>query len=149
MLPPGLAFSVANNLGLLFWAALAVSLFVENSRRPVWLTTGFIVPAAWGALYIVLIWQGLRVAEGGFDSIEGVRSLFANDSALAAGWLHYLAFDLFVGTWIARDSVAARIHGLLVLPCLALTLFFGPAGFLLYLVIRLAFRREAAPETSK
>ena len=47
----------------------------------------------------------MRAAEGGgFGSIAEVRALFANDSALAAGWLHYLAFDLFVGAWIAREG---------------------------------------------
>ena len=146
VLDPAFAFGLANNFGLLAWAALALSLFVAPARRFVWPATQFVIPAAWAILYVILLAQGLPAAEGGFDSIEGVRGLFADDSALTAGWLHYLAFDLFVGTWIARDSVERRIHGLLVLPCLVLTLLFGPGGFLLYLLLRLAFRGHAGKE---
>lgn len=147
MLDPAFAFGLANNFGLLAWAALLVSLFVPRIRRFVWPATQFAVPLAWAVLYVVLLAQGLPEAEGGFNSIEGVRGLFANDSALTAGWLHYLAFDLFVGTWIARDSVERGVHALLAAPCLALTLMFGPAGLLAYFLLRLAFGRRPAMET--
>lgn len=147
MLDPAFAFGFANNFGLLAWAALLVSLFVPRIRGIVWPTTQFAFPLAWAALYVILLAQGLPVAEGGFDSIAGVRGLFANDSALTAGWLHYLAFDLFVGTWIARDSVERRVHSLLVAPCLPLTLMFGPAGLLAYFLLRLAFGRRTRTET--
>ncbi|MET1111145.1 MAG: ABA4-like family protein [Allosphingosinicella sp.] len=148
LLDPAFAFALANNFGLLAWAALLLSLFVARVRGFVWPATQFAVPLAWALLYVVLLAQGLPVAEGGFDSIEGVRGLFANDSALAAGWLHYLAFDLFVGTWIARDSVDRRVPALLVAPCLALTLMFGPAGLLVYFLLRLTFARRARTETA-
>ncbi len=148
MLDPAFAFGFANNFGLLAWAALLLSLFVPKIRAFVWSLTQFAVPLAWAALYVVLLAQGLPQAEGGFDSIAGVRGLFANDSALTAGWLHYLAFDLFVGTWIARDSVERRVHPLLVAPCLPLTLMFGPAGLLAYFLLRLAFGRHSQTETA-
>ncbi len=147
MLDPAFAFGFANNFGLLAWAALLLSLFVPKLRRFVWPATQFAIPLAWAALYVVLLARGLPKAEGGFDSIEGVRGLFANDSALTAGWLHYLAFDLFVGTWIARDSAERGMHGLMVAPCLALTLLAGPAGLLGYIILRLAFGRRPKTET--
>ena len=148
MLDPSLAFGITNNVGLLFWAALIVSLFVARARPLVWPVTQFVVPALWAVLYVLLLAQGLPQAEGGFDSIAGIRGLFANDSALTAGWLHYLAFDLFVGTWIARDSVERRIPALVVAPCLVLTLIFGPSGLLAYFLLRLAFGRRASTETA-
>lgn len=147
MLDPAFAFGFANNFGLLAWAALLLSLFVPKVRRFVWPATQFAIPLAWAALYVVLLAQGLPEAQGGFDSIEGVRGLFANDSALTAGWLHYLAFDLFVGTWIARDSAERGVHAFLVAPCLALTLMFGPAGLLAYFLLRLVFGRPTSTET--
>lgn len=147
MLDPAFVFGFANNFGLLAWAALLLSLFVPRIRGFVWPATQFAVPLAWAVLYVILIAQGLPEAEGGFDSIAGVRGLFANDSALTAGWLHYLAFDLFVGTWIARDSAERGVHALLVAPCLGLTLMFGPAGLLAYFILRLAFGRRAKTET--
>ena len=53
------------------------------------------------------------------------------------GWIHYLAFDLFVGAWEVRDAQARGIHHLLVIPCLFLTLMAGPGGLLLYWAIRI------------
>jgi hypothetical protein len=147
LLDPAFAFGFANNFGLLAWAALLLSLFVPKARRFVWPATQFAIPLAWAALYAILLAQALPVAEGGFDSIAGVRGLFANDSALSAGWLHYLAFDLFVGTWIARDCAERRVPALLVAPCLVLTLLAGPVGLLAYFILRLAFRRRAKTET--
>ncbi|MDT9071476.1 abscisic acid-deficient protein Aba4 family protein, partial [Escherichia coli] len=64
---------------------------------------------------------------GGFGSIAEVRQLFANDASLTAGWIHYLAFDLMVGTLIARDAVRAGVPAVFTLPALVLTFLFGPA----------------------
>jgi hypothetical protein len=146
VLDPNIAFGFANNFGLLAWLALLASLFVPRIRPWTWPVTQFVIPAIWAVAYVILLIQGLPEAEGSFSSIAGVRGLFESDNALAAGWLHYLAFDMFVGTWIARDSVERRIHGLLVIPCLALTLMFGPSGLLLYLLLRLAAGRRADPQ---
>ena len=150
MLDPSIVFGFTNSFGLIAWAALALSLFVATLRTPVWTVTQFVIPGLWAVAYILLLWDGWGQAEGGgFSSIEQVRALFSIDSSLTAGWLHYLAFDLFVGTWIAREAVKAGIPGLLVVPCLILTLLFGPAGLLLFLIIRLAFgRRRQATETA-
>ncbi|HNK59325.1 MAG TPA: ABA4-like family protein, partial [Leptospiraceae bacterium] len=76
-------------------------------------------------------------AEGGFSTLDGVASLFKNKNALLAGWVHYLVFDLFVGTWEWRDSIQNNISHFILVPCLFLTLMFGPAGFLIYYLIRL------------
>ena len=71
-----------------------------------------------------------------------MRALFANDAALDAGWLHYLAFDLFVGTWIVRQGLLDRLHPLLLLVCLPVTFMLGPVGFLLFLLERAVFSRR-------
>ena len=59
------------------------------------------------------------------------------ESALA-GWTHYLAFDLFIGAWEVRTARAERIPFLAVVPCLALTFLFGPAGYLAFSALRAA-----------
>ncbi|HEU6452531.1 MAG TPA: ABA4-like family protein, partial [Gemmatimonadaceae bacterium] len=68
---------------------------------------------------------------------------FENPWALLAGWVHYLAFDLFVGGWEVRDAQRRGIPHLLVVPALVLTFLFGPGGLLLYLAIRSLVRRKA------
>jgi hypothetical protein len=73
---------------------------------------------------------------GGFSSLSSVALLFQNRDLLLAGWVHYLAFDLLVGSWEVRDAQRIGIRHYLVVPCLVLTFLFGPAGWLLYLLLR-------------
>lgn len=149
MLEPNSAFSIAGLGAMLGWAGLLVSLFMASARPIIWRATTFIIPALIAVAYVLLLGQAMQQnAQGGFGSIAEVRSLFANDSALAAGWIHYLAFDLFIGSWIVRDGIERRIPRLLIVPSLPLTFLAGPAGLLLYFAIRLAFARRAKPEAS-
>ncbi len=59
---------------------------------------------------------------------------------MLAGWIHYLAFDLFVGSWEVSDARANGIHHLLVVPCLLATFMAGPIGLALYFAIKYASR---------
>lgn len=146
MMDPALAFDLAGKLAMAGWLALIVSLFAKAARPYVWPATQLAIPALLAVAYGLLLVVGIEEsAGGGFGSIEQVRNLFASDSALAAGWLHYLAFDLFVGTWIVRDGLARGLHPLLLLICLPLTFLFGPTGLLLYALMRVALGR--APKT--
>jgi hypothetical protein len=70
------------------------------------------------------------------DSLASLRIGFLNDKVLIAAWAHYLIFDLFVGTWIAKKCLEENISNWIKLPSLLLTLIFGPVGFLLFIVIR-------------
>jgi hypothetical protein len=140
MLAPAQIFSVANTIALVCWIAIAISLFAAAARIWIQRITGFWVPGFFAIIYLYCILKGFgNSPDGGFGSIVAVRALFSNDSALTAGWLHYLAFDLFVGTWIARQGTLERLHPLLLLLCLPVTFMLGPVGFLLYLIIRSLF----------
>ena len=86
--------------------------------------------------YLLLANIGQSPADGGFGSLAAVSVLFTVDELLLAGWVHYLAFDLFVGAWEVRDSQSRGIHHLLVIPCLLATFMAGPAGLLLYWILR-------------
>ena len=147
MLDPSSVFGLAGNLAMLGWLALLVALFVKRARQYAFPAAQFVIPAILGAGYVLLIWQGRAGFEsGGFGSIEAVRALFANDAALAAGWLHYLAFDLFIGAWISRDAAGRGVSPLIVLPCLPLTFLLGPAGLLLYLAARAVLANKEAAQ---
>lgn len=101
--------------------------------------TSAIVPALFAATYVILIRTGFEEApDGGFGSVEEVRALFSSDAGLVAGWLHFLAFDLFIGTWIVRTGLAERLPRVLLLVCLPLTFMLGPIGLLVFLGVRLA-----------
>lgn len=145
MLDPSFIFSLAGKLAMLGWLSLIVALFFRPARQYAFPAAQFVIPAILAVGYILMIWQGRAGFEtGGFGSIEAVRALFANDAALTAGWLHYLAFDLFVGAWISRDAANRGISPLIVLPSLPLTFLFGPVGLLLYLAARAALPSKEA-----
>ena len=131
-------FAIANAIALVSWVLLVVL-----PRRP-WVTsivTGTTVPALFAVAYIAIIASEWRGSPGGFSTLDAVGALFGNRWLLLAGWLHYLAFDLLVGTWEVRDARQRGIPHLAVVPCLALTFMFGPAGWAAYAVVRQAIAR--------
>ena len=69
-------------------------------------------------------------------NIAGLRNLFMSDGGLVMGWTHYLAFDLFVGQWIAKDADNKGFHRLVQAPILLLTFVMAPVGLLIWLIMR-------------
>jgi hypothetical protein len=139
---PERLFSIANALAAVSWLLL---LLLPRRRWVIDIVTGQVVPALFAVLYIGLVVTMFGRSDGGFSTLAGVATLFANPWMLLAGWMHYLAFDLLIGTWEVRDAQARGIPHLLVAPCLILTFLFGPAGWLLYLTVRSAVRRDGQP----
>ena len=125
-------FSILNLMTVAAWLPLV---FLPRVR---WTSTHLpvVMPLLLAVIYVVLVAATLARSEGGFSSLAGVRALFDNPWALLAGWTHYLAFDLFIGGWEVRDAQSRGIPHLLIVPALVLTFLFGPAGLLLYQVIR-------------
>lgn len=130
---PDLIFSTANLLALLAWILLAL---FPRRRIVVDVIVGIAVPVMLAAVYSVIVATTWSASEGGFSSLPDVAMLFNNRWMLLAGWVHYLAFDLLIGRWEVHDARERGIPHLLVLPCLALTFLFGPAGWLLYQAVR-------------
>jgi len=132
-------FSMVNLLALIAW-------------------TGLILLPRWPALLSAILYLGIGLLcliyatgligllsglipnpQGGganFTTIEGVRSIFGSDGGVTIGWTHYLAFDLFVGLWIARDGDAKNISRLIQAPVLLATFMAGPLGLLVWLGLR-------------
>lgn len=133
-------FAICNTTALISWIALIAG--------PRWrVVTGTIQWGAVGALsllYAVLVSVFFfRVEGGGYSSLEQVQTLLADRHIALAGWIHYLAFDLFVGLWIAARADALQISRLIQAPILAATFMFGPFGFLLFQAVRLAMGLSA------
>lgn len=132
-------FSMVNLLALIAW-------------------TGLILLPRWPALLSGILYLGIGLLcliyatgligllsglipnpQGGganFTTIEGVRSIFGSDGGVTIGWTHYLAFDLFIGLWIARDGDAKNISRLIQAPVLLATFMAGPLGLLVWLGLR-------------
>jgi hypothetical protein len=128
---PDAIFTVANAAVLPGWLLLIFAPGWTYTRRLV--PAVIAVPLALCYVYLLATHWG---DAGDFNSLAGVGRLFADPYVLLGGWIHYLAFDLFVGAWIARDAQRAGIPHLAILPCLLLSFLLGPAGLLLYWLIR-------------
>ena len=126
-------FSLCNSLVLPGWLLLIV---LPRWKWTAQVITSVIMPFLLGLLYLYLLLVYFGKAGGSFGSLAGVTELFQNPHILLAGWLHYLAFDLFIGSWEVRDAQRLEISHWLVIPCLILTFLFGPVGLGLYFVIR-------------
>ena len=138
--PEGL-FKFANLFALAGWVALVTGIV---TNRP-WLRdrlARMYWPLAISAGYTLAIAAGWSTGKGGFFSLADVRQLFANDWFLLAGWMHYLAFDLFIAAWVAAEAKRANLAPLALVPVLPLVFLFGPLGFLLFQVVRFTGQRR-------
>ena len=131
------AFAVAGQLALIGWLSLAM---MPRWRGVSAALAGWIIPGLLSLGYLVLIAVFWRDAQGGFSSLDGVATLFQSRQILLAGWVHYLAFDLFVGNWILRRSQEERLPHLLMAPVLLATFLFGPIGYLAFLLLKTSAR---------
>ena len=137
-------FTLTNVVAFVGWAILA---FLPRSRTVnsivMYACVGLLC-LAYAAMFVALF-GGLvdpaRVAGGPPPdltnySVEGLRAWFMSDGSIVLGWTHYLAFDLFVGLWIARDADAKGFRRPAQLPVLFLVLMAGPIGLLVWLIVR-------------
>jgi hypothetical protein len=132
-----LLFSVSGLVVMPAWFALAgIPFWYPSIVR--WIQWS--VPTLLGLAYLALIWVYWGSSTGGYDSLAAVRELFTSDGLLLAGWLHYLAFDLFIGAWMVEQAQRSGIAHGWVLPCLPLTFLFGPIGLLAFYFVLLLHR---------
>jgi hypothetical protein len=134
-----LLFSICGKVVLPGWLLLIVAPRWKWTTR---LIASVLLPGLMGAVYVYLIAANIGKAEGSFNTLAGVASLFKTPELLLAGWVHYLAFDLFVGCWEVRDAQRLGVRHWLVIPCLILTLMLGPSGLLAYFVVRWISTRQ-------
>jgi hypothetical protein len=82
---------------------------------------------------------------GGFElysGLDGLYSMFANETLLLIFWLHFLAISLFTGAWIVRDAKKFIIPKIIIILSLILTYFTGPVGLVFYWFIRIFFAKK-------
>ena len=144
-------FSIINSIALVAWILL-----ILGPRGPK--TSAIILYVGVGLLCLAyavmfgLLFGGLvdpvralgASGQGGFTSIEGIRGLFMSDGGIVLGWTHYLAFDLFVGQWIAKDADHKGFARWVQAPVLLATFIAGPFGLFMWLLVRERRARKAA-----
>jgi hypothetical protein len=103
-----------------------------------------VVPAA--LLYAILVLPNMLglLGELANPTVTSIAALLGTPEGATIGWVHFLAFDLFVGRWAYLDSREHGFSAWWVSPVLFFVFMFGPFGLLLYLGLRALLLRRTA-----
>ena len=129
-----LLFNICNITILIVWAAI---LFFPRTSFSKLLISFPWIPLGISFLYIYFMIISGGLVDADFSSLDGILSLFkkATPESAAAGWLHYLAFDFWVATWIIRHSQKNAIKHIFIIVPLFFTFMMGPVGILIYSIL--------------
>ena len=138
---PEILFQILNNLVLLVWILMIVA--------PKWKVTQKIINTFALTIILSIVYGAIIITSFGkvnlmdFGSLEGIVNMLQNSDVWGSSaiWYHFLAFDLFVGSWILKDAQKIGIPHLIVIPCLFFTFILGPIGFLLYQLVKFVYKR--------
>ena len=135
-------FSLSNILTMPFWflmILLPTWRWTERLMQSVWT----VAPAA--LAYVILVLPGMLslLPLLANPQLGTIAALLGTPAGATIGWIHFLAFDLFVGRWAYLDSRQRRLHPVLASITLFFILMFGPLGFMLYLITRSLFARQS------
>jgi len=134
------------NIGVLpFWFIL---IFFPQSNICRYLVSSIFPYLILGSVYIYLIFLFYK-ADYNFISnfnlylgMSELNNLFNNDSFLISFWLHFLAINLFCGSWIVKDSQKYTMPKISIFFPLIITYFVGPLGIVLYWFVRIFFAKK-------
>lgn len=139
-------FSLSSLLVMPFWVLLIFLphwSWTKRIAKSVWM----IVPAA--LLYLVLVLPEITAVFPAVTNptLNGIAALLGEPTGATIGWVHFLAFDLFVGRWVYLDNQQVGISAWVMAPILFMTLMLGPVGFLLYLGVKTAVSARTTATT--
>ncbi len=141
---PGMIFKIANVYAVLCWLALVIRptmARIELLRR-------------FGVLGLALLYSAILIgtwgeAEGGFSTLAEVMKLFTYEWSALGGWVHYLAFDLFVGLSVQARFVERSASQFIRIPVLFFTFMVGPFGYLLFTIWNITLGRNKGSDSAK
>ena len=134
------------NLGVLpFWLLIVI---IPNSKVTQILVNSIILPLILSTAYVYIIYQSILLEQSISDifqlylSLDNLYTVFATESFLVLFWIHFLALNLFLGSWISRDAVKYNISRKVALVPLILVYFTGPLGLVLYWFFRVFYAKK-------
>ena len=135
----------SNFLVLPFWIML---IFIPNSRITQIFVNSIVLPLLFSTAYIYVLYQIILIDESIlniFNLYLGIDSLYAllsNEGFLVIFWLHFLAINLFIASWVSRDVIKYNISRIISLFSLVLIYFFGPVGLVFYWIFRIFYSKK-------
>ena len=136
---PDNIFSIASIGAMAGWVLLVLA----PLRREAIILAARAVGVALAVLYAGLIIGAMTSSDGlgaDFGKLSSLAAAFSHPPVMLIGWIHYLAFDLWVGAWEAEVAPKWGIPHWALIPCLGLTFSFGPMGLLVFLIVAGVFR---------
>ena len=130
---PDVIFNLANMFVLIGWILLFFAPNWKMTQNIVLNGVVLILSVVYLSIFITILPE---FSLESFSSLENVKALFQDDMAVALGWVHYLAFDLFVGAYIVRKGKEFGMARWQYTICLPFTFMLGPVGYLLFTIIK-------------
>tara|TARA_Y100000590_G_C15199547_1_gene818162 strand:- start:173 stop:646 length:474 start_codon:yes stop_codon:yes gene_type:complete len=128
-----------------FWILL---ILVPNSKVTQIFVNSIILPVILSSAYIYVLYQSILLDESFFDifklylNMDNLYTIFATESFLLFFWIHFLAINLFLGSWVSRDSVKYNIPRKIIFLPLILIYFTGPTGLVVYWFFRVFYSKK-------
>jgi len=123
-------------------------IIIPNSKFTRILINSVIIPLIISAAYVYIFYQIVLSQDPLHDlfklylSLDDLYTIFATEGFLLIFWLHFLAINLFVGSWISRDGARYNVSKTLVSIPLILVYFTGPLGIVIYWFIRIFYAKK-------
>ena len=131
------------NFGVLpFWFLLVI---IPNSKITQLFVNSIILPLILTITYVYVFYLAILLDEPIFDvlklylSLDNLYTIFATENFLLFFWIHFLALNLFLGSWVSRDGIKYNIPRKLVAIPLITVYFTGPLGLVLYWMFRVFY----------
>jgi hypothetical protein len=135
-------FSLSGLLVMPIWLAMILLPGWSVTRRALASPLVALAPAL---LYVVLVMP--RILEilplVIRPELHTIATLLGTPGGATIAWIHFLAFDLFVGRWVYLDARERKISAFVSSPILFFVLMLGPLGFVLHLLARRTVGRPA------
>ena len=137
---------MCSNLAVLpFWLMLII---IPNSKFTQIFVNSIFLPLVLSTAYVYIIYQTILLDESIlavfklYLSLDNLYTVFATESFLLVFWLHFLALNIFLGSWVSRDAVKYNMSRSLVCIPLVLIYFTGPLGLVLYWLFRVFYAKR-------
>ena len=135
-----------SNLGILpFWLML---IFIPNSKFTQILVNSVIIPLILATAYIYVFYQTILLDESFleiftiYSKLENLYTVFATESFLLIFWLHFLALNIFLGSWVSRDGIKYNMPRIILSTILIIIFFTGPLGLVMHWIVRIFYARK-------
>ena len=132
-------FAFANTFAFLSWIPLIVAPYNPRIRNSLFGISVVLLAALYTFLFAGFFDPG---AMQSFSTLDGLMSLFSSREAVLVGWVHYLAFDLLTGLYVAQNAQKNALNPWIIRPLFLFVFMAGPVGFLLYTLVRTIAKRS-------